>query len=174
MLSELPCAVLADEAIEYGLHDALLVAGQAGHGLEQQCQPLAQADGSSSAIEIRCLIRTRTWTAPRSCSICGFRGRRFDAATGLNYNYFRDYDAATGRYVQSDPIGLGGGAGTYVYANASPLSTGDFFGLAPGDCYKTMDLAAANAVADINPLSIKEGLEYTGWVYKREWAILIY
>lgn len=28
---------------------------------------------------------------------------------GLNYNYFRDYEPNTGRYVQSDPIGLMGG-----------------------------------------------------------------
>jgi RHS repeat-associated protein len=25
--------------------------------------------------------------------------------TNLNYNYFRDYDPASGRYVESDPIG---------------------------------------------------------------------
>ncbi|MEI2454440.1 RHS repeat-associated core domain-containing protein [Lysobacter firmicutimachus] len=49
-----------------------------------------------------------------------FPGQRYDAATGLNYNYFRDYDAASGRYVQSDPIGLRGGLGTYVYAYGSP------------------------------------------------------
>lgn len=34
-----------------------------------------------------------------------FPGLRYDNVTGLNYNYFRDYEPGTGRYVQSDPIG---------------------------------------------------------------------
>ena len=33
-----------------------------------------------------------------------FPGQRYDAVSGLNYNYYRDYDLSTGRYVQSDPI----------------------------------------------------------------------
>jgi RHS repeat-associated protein len=59
-----------------------------------------------------------------------FPGQRYDAATGFNYNYFRDYDPGTGRYIQSDPIGLLGGANTYGYANEDPLVFFDFFGLA--------------------------------------------
>ncbi|MEA0635262.1 RHS repeat-associated core domain-containing protein, partial [Xanthomonas campestris pv. campestris] len=58
-----------------------------------------------------------------------FPGQRFDAASGFNQNYFRDYDAATGRYGQSDPIGLAGGVSTYDYSNANPLTTSDVFGL---------------------------------------------
>jgi len=58
-----------------------------------------------------------------------FPGQRYDASTGLNYNYFRDYDAGTGRYVGSDPIGLNGGLNTYRYAYANPLSYLDPNGL---------------------------------------------
>ena len=58
-----------------------------------------------------------------------FPGQRYDAATGLNYNYFRDYDAGSGRYVQSDPIGLSGGASAYAYADGNPGRLIDSFGL---------------------------------------------
>jgi RHS repeat-associated protein len=59
-----------------------------------------------------------------------FPGQQYDAATGLHYNYFRDYEPETGRYVESDPIGLRGGVSTYVYAHTRPLYTSDRSGLA--------------------------------------------
>jgi RHS repeat-associated protein len=58
-----------------------------------------------------------------------FPGQYFDAETGLHYNYMRDYDPRVGRYVESDPIGLGGGANPYAYANASPSMNVDPHGL---------------------------------------------
>ena len=58
-----------------------------------------------------------------------FPGQRYDSASGLNYNYFRDYEAATGRYVESDPIGLRGGSATYPYAVSKPLVNSDPLGL---------------------------------------------
>jgi RHS repeat-associated protein len=68
-----------------------------------------------------------------------FPGQYFDVETGLNYNYFRDYDPAKGGYVQSDPFGLKGGVNTYTYAGSEPSAAIDMFGLdifrSPGNYY---------------------------------------
>ncbi len=54
-----------------------------------------------------------------------FPGQRYDALSGLNQNYFRDYEPGTGRYVQSDPIGLEGGISTFSYVDSYPLNNYD-------------------------------------------------
>jgi RHS repeat-associated protein len=58
-----------------------------------------------------------------------FPGQVFDKETNNHYNYFRNYDPQTGRYVQSDPIGIEGGINTYSYVNMNPLRTIDQYGL---------------------------------------------
>ena len=58
-----------------------------------------------------------------------YPGQQYDSATGFNYNYFRDYDPTTGRYSQSDPIGLNGGISTYGFVGGNPMTRIDPFGL---------------------------------------------
>jgi RHS repeat-associated protein len=60
-----------------------------------------------------------------------FPGQYFDSETNLHYNYFRDYDPQTGRYVQADPIGLAAGSDLYGYVSGNPLSAVDMYGLSP-------------------------------------------
>ena len=58
-----------------------------------------------------------------------FPGQYFDRETGLNYNYFRDYDPNIGRYVESDPVGLRGGLNSYTYVHSLPILLVDYGGL---------------------------------------------
>lgn len=52
-------------------------------------------------------------------------GQYEDSETGLYYNFHRYYDPETGRYVQSDPIGLVGGINRYAYAFNQPMKYTD-------------------------------------------------
>jgi RHS repeat-associated protein len=58
-----------------------------------------------------------------------FPGQYYDTETGTNYNVNRDYDSATGRYIESDPMGLQGGVATYAYVDNAPVGYIDPSGL---------------------------------------------
>lgn len=57
------------------------------------------------------------------------QGQYQDSETGLHYNYYRDYDPSLGRYIESDPTGLQGGANTYAYVLPNPMRGVDPLGL---------------------------------------------
>lgn len=58
-----------------------------------------------------------------------YPGQQATEASGLIYNYQREYDAVVGRFSQSDPTGLEGGISTYGYVGGNPISGVDPDGL---------------------------------------------
>ena len=95
-----------------------------------------------------------------------FPGQYYQAETGLMLNYFRDYDPQTGRYVESDPIGLAGGSySTYTYVGGNPISYRDPYGLAPGDPFPSVQAAAVDALNWVYQIHPTANTEYAGTVY---------
>lgn len=104
-----------------------------------------------------------------------FAGQTYDVETGLHYNFHRDYNPQTGRYVQSDPIGLEGGLNAFGYVEGNPLSISDLLGWAPtyiaGTLNRAIDvyLDIHNTGADVtNAISIMRKLpkiKFTAYIY---------
>ncbi|WP_444900890.1 RHS repeat domain-containing protein [Microbulbifer sp. SSSA003] len=76
-------------------------------------EPNADADGDTN----QTLVNLR------------FPGQIKGAEAPQYYNYFRDYDASNGRYLQSDPIGLNAGINTFEYVTSNPIIFVDYWGL---------------------------------------------
>jgi RHS repeat-associated protein len=98
---------------------------------------------------------------------------RWAASGRRDYNYFRDYDSGTGRYAESDPLGLFAGVSTYAYAWANPLSFADPFGLSAADAIaitKSIEQSIDQMVKDGHRLPGTGG--FNGWLnnQKRWWT----
>ena len=96
-------------------------------------------------------------------------GQYHDAETGLYQNWYRDYDPAVGRYLQSDPIGLLAGAGTYLYASANPMRSIDPMGLA--DVYVWYPSTDASGVSSWGhaSLSLDDRTTHISWWPKNQY-----
>lgn len=73
-------------------------------------------------------------------------GKRDGAETLYRRN--REYDPATGRFTQEDPIGLAGGINLYGFAAANPLNFSDPFGLSVCSDLRAEMEGIANGIED--------------------------
>jgi RHS repeat-associated protein len=72
-----------------------------------------------------------TQSNPAIDFLFGFAGQQHDAATGLDYDHARFYDAALGRFLTQDPIAFGGrDLNLYRYVGNSPIANVDPLGRA--------------------------------------------
>jgi RHS repeat-associated protein len=60
-----------------------------------------------------------------------YPGQWYDSESKLHYNILRDYDPQSGRYTESDPMGLGAGLSSFSYVKGSPFIATDRTGLLP-------------------------------------------
>ncbi len=61
-----------------------------------------------------------------------FAGMVYDPATGMSYDNARYYDPGTGRFINQDPLGFGGGTSNiYEYSDNNPTTLNDPTGLEP-------------------------------------------
>ncbi|TAH43833.1 MAG: RHS repeat-associated core domain-containing protein [Gammaproteobacteria bacterium] len=123
-LDDLPVAMLSKGKISYLETDHLgtprLAVDSVTHAEQWSWDFFADAFGANDAI-----VNDGKVDLPLR-----YPGQQYDSESGLHYNYFRDYEPGTGRYMESDPIGLRGGVATFAYGLGNPTKFYDSTGLA--------------------------------------------
>jgi RHS repeat-associated protein len=102
-----------------------------------------------------------------------FPGHSFDAELNLHYNRFRYYSPDLGRYLQSDPWGLGGGVNLYAYP-ASPLARVDVLGTCAAENRRsrtTEELERLLAVL-LAPVRLKPGENLEDVAKAKAWELI--
>jgi RHS repeat-associated protein len=101
------------------------------------------------------------------CSVSTAQATYYDKETGGLHNAARDYAPDTGRYLESDPVGLQGGLNTYGYVDADPLGSDDPDGLQrragnPNTPYPNQQIASVSATILIKQIQqIQPSFTYT-------------
>ncbi|MEO1481483.1 MAG: RHS repeat-associated core domain-containing protein [Myxococcota bacterium] len=94
------------------------------------------ATGANGNVKWRVVYRpfgeVHSVTGGQDAMTLGFPGQWYHEESGLYQNWHRDYDAATGRYLQSDPLRLVDGPQVHSYALGNPMRYTDFMGLSTG------------------------------------------
>jgi RHS repeat-associated protein len=90
----------------------------------------AVTDGTGAAIAINTYDE---YGQPGAANLGRFQytGQAWIPELGLYHYKARFYDPATGRFLQTDPIGMAGGMNLYAYAGGDPVNATDPWGLYP-------------------------------------------